>query len=570
MCPQEPPKDGVGREKMGGAAALALGTLLSRFLGFARDLLFAYALGPGADAFLVVFRFPNFMRRMLAEGSLGLAYGAGAGATLAEKGLEAARRIARASAASLLLLALPVCLFLGLLAKPLIFCMAPGLDGGSLEHAAFLLRLCLLYIPFCLFSAVAFSQASLEGNFRPQAWSPALWNCVILLAGTAALAFAPMCGGAEVVEYFLCAGVVAGGLVQTAVALRCLYPGPAGLRSNAAHKKPELFAKEAFVDAGSGAGGYASGTSDTSGISGPGHMRALLPSPVVNFLRSFPKTLLGSASHQLHILAAMVTASFLFPGSISSLYFAERLVELPLGVVGASLGMAALPLFSRLAAAGDSQGLAQALRLSLLRTAFLSLPAAVGLFALAHPLALALFGHGANTDSAVAATAAAISGYAFAVPALCASRPLLSGVHALAGGEATMGCAVRSLAPVVLFSFAALLLYYTHEAPSDKPILLVALGISTAAWCNAALLSAQLKKNGLALELGREKSALARYGGVALFMGCALLSAGFFWRTPGVYGTLLLAGGCAVFWFGLFYLSGSREARDFVALFRLH
>ena len=132
-----------------------------------------------------------------------------------------------------------------------------------------------------------------------------------------------------------------------------------------------------------------------------------------------------------------------------------------------------------------------------------------------------------------------------------------------------MGCAVRSLAPVVLFSFAALLLYYTQETASDKPVFLVALGISAAAWCNTALLLAQLKKNGLALELGREKSALARYCGVALFMGCALLSAGFFLRTPGVCGTLLLAGGCAAFWFGLFYLSGSREARELVALFRL-
>ena len=473
--------------------------------------------------------------------------------------------MARASAASLLLLALPVCLFLGLLAKPLVFCMAPGLNGGSLEHAAFLLRLCLLYIPFCIFSAVAFSQASLEGNFRPQAWSPALWNCIILLAGTASLAFAPTYGGVGATEYFLCAGIVAGGLVQAAVALRCLYPGPAGLRWNAALKESELFARGALADAGSGAGNC---SRDTSGTGNSGHMRALLPPPVVTFLRSFPKALLGSASHQLHILAAMVAASFLFPGSISSLYFAERLVELPLGVAGASLGMAALPLFSRLVAQRDSQGLAQALRLSLLRTAFLSLPAAAGLFALAHPLAQALFGHGVNTDNAVAATAAAISGYSFAVPALCASRPLLSGVHALAGGEATMGCAVRSLAPVVLFSFAALLLHYTQETASDKPVFLVALGISSAAWSNVVLLLAQLKKNGLALELGREKSALARYCGAALFMGCVLLSAGFFWRTPGVFGTLFLAGGCAVFWFGLFYLSGSREARDLAALFR--
>lgn len=538
---------------MNGAALLAAGTLFSRTLGFVRDMLFAYLLGPAADAFLVAFRLPNFMRRLLAEGSLGLAYGAEAGALGSAKSFVEARGAARSAAIALFVCSLPVAVLIGLLARPLLFCIAPGLDGETQARGAFLLRLCMPYLPLCIFSAVAFTHASLEGNFRPQAWAPALWNIVLLLAGCSAVVLNAASALPAAAESLLSAGVVLGGLLQAGLGLRCLYPAsfrPGGSfgEKTAASPLPQKRGTERQETAGE---------EKISSTRAQSFLKANLP-----LLRRFPRALVGAAPHQLHILLGTFMASFAFPGAVSSLYFAERLVELPLGLVGASLGMASLPLMAALAHKGDMPGLGLELRRGLLTSAFLSLPAAVGLFVLADALVPAFFGHGAATPESVAATAAAMRGYAFAIPALCAARPLLSALHALGVGAKAARCAALSLAPVLLFSLCGLL-WRANGGFCSAPLLWVALGISAGAWTNALLLLATLKTAGLEIRLAQAKKALARYVCAALGMGLALRGLVSLTGRPGVLGVAALVLCSAACWLLLFRRLGSEEAEAF-------
>jgi len=468
-------------------ATLAGGTLASRLLGFARDLFIAHLLGPAADAFVLAFRLPNFFRRLLAEGSLGMAHAAAEARIMAEHGIAAAEAFARSVRLRLFLLALPVCLLLLPLASLLVFALAPGAESAILARSADLLRLCLPYLPLSLAAAIAFAHAANTGRFLPQAWAPALFNIPLLLCAAAALALRPDTGTAELL---LCFGVICGGLAQAALGLRCLsargqYWGSASspLRGlcplrlpRQGHDAPAPLKLWGQGDSVPLRGGLERQSPSKNIVLGPPEVRALL--------KTLPANVLGAAPHQLHILAGMLLASFLAPGGITALYFAERLVELPLGIAGAAVGIAALPRFSSLAAAGDRRGLAEALGSSIRMGAFLSFPAAAGLFALAHPLSALLFGHGAYMGEPVSVTASALCGYAFGLPALCAARPLLAAANALRLEKVPLQTALVSMGPLVLVSAGGVFLSDSPQSAAFS----VGLGLSAGAWCNAALL----------------------------------------------------------------------------------
>lgn len=531
-------------------AGLAAGVLVSRLLGFVRDLFLAFLLGPGADAFLVAFRLPNVFRRLLAEGSLGMAYGAMVSRLIARDGPDAGAAFARSVSLRLFLGSVPVIALLALASAPLVLALAPGLPDDLAAHSARLLRLCLPYLPLCLVSAIVCAHAAASGDFRPQARASAVFNIVFLLSGLAAwLLFAR--DGTEVsanrTEYLLCAGVVCAGIAQVCLGLRTLpglcWPGPGR----------------------SGPGGTI-----WPGKESGGRLWSLLWHDIRNappgtglLLRALPAGVLGAAPHQLHILAGTILASFLFPGGISALYFAERLVELPLGLFGAAAGLAALPRLAVLAAGREydafSQGLCSAISLG----AFFSLPAAAGLFALALPLAKSLFGHGAYDVASVSAIAAVLRGYALGLPALCASRPLLAALNALDRGPSAVRGAVLSLASLAAISLAGMLFFgrETHEAA-----LCLGLGLSAGAWSNAWFLARRLQAAGLPPFLRPTLPGLASYAIAALLMGAGLClpdSGGLgFWP---LLGLVFL---CAFLWIGLFLILRSRDARALLDMVR--
>lgn len=534
------------------AALLTAGTLASRLLGLARDLLTACLLGPAADAFVLAFRLPNFFRRLLAEGSLGMAFAAAEARIRADHGAAEAQRFARSVCLRVFLLALPLCLPLLPLAPLLTLALAPGAHQETIYRSAALFRLCLPYLPLSLMAALAFTHAINTRRFLPQAWGPAVFNIPILCCGLAALLLQP---GTRGIENALCLGVIFGGLAQAILGLRCLYsaasfkvrPGP---RSQQQTKRSGALAN-VFSKAGL-----------LSTLFGP--------PPVRTLLRSLLPSALGAAPHQLHNLAGMLLASFLAPGGISALYFAERLVELPLGLAGAAVGIAALPSFAALGATGKAHELTETLGRSMRMGAFLSLPATAGLFALALPLSALIFGHGAFTGESVSITASALRGYAIALPALCASRPLLGAINALQQERLPIKTIAYSTAVLLLVSTGAILL----STKPEEAALGIGIGLTAGAWCNLLLLLrglyAILQKdaeptNAWRAGLGGVLRGICGYAAVAALMGICLsyAAAALTDTTLPLLGVICL---CTMAWFGLFLFIGTEDARAFAAL----
>lgn len=515
-----------------GAATVAAGILASRILGFARDMLLASLLGPGADPFLVAFRVPNFFRRLLAEGSLGMAHATEVSRRLISQGQSAALDFSRAVCLRLFLLCLPVTALLAVCAFPLAFLLAPGLAAQpqALEKSALILRLCLPYLPLCAASAIAFAHAASLSNLRPQAWSPLFLNTLILLAGGAALlvygngpypvVFAPGLTGTELL---LCLGIVCGGLAQIAVGLGCLRRPQNAIKGKSAVPAAEVYA----------------------------------------LLRRLPANALGTAPQQIHLLAGTVLASFLAPGGISALYFAERLIELPHGLAGVAVGLGALPRLSAQAALGDNGGFSRTLSDGLRLSAFLSLPAAAGLFALALPLADLLFGRGAFTPEQAACTASALSAYALGLPAVCATRPLLAAVSVLGPQGFPLRTACLSLAVLLPVSLAGMGLFGSSPAGAAAGL---ALGLSAGSWANALLLLRRLRASGVACPVRGAGRSLATYAAAALFMAAALSAVDALCRPLPAGMLLALAGTCVGLWIGCFYALNNPDARFLLAL----
>lgn len=142
-------------------------------------------------------------------------------------------------------------------------------------------------------------------------------------------------------------------------------------------------------------------------------------------------TVFGAAVYQVNILLGTLLASFLPLGSISYLYYADRLVQFPLGVFGLAVSTAALPSLAKLAAKGREEEFSSTLRTAMGLTLFISLPAAAGLLALSQPIIDLLFGRGAFTAEAVAGASAALVAYAVGLPFVAAVRPLVSSFYAL-------------------------------------------------------------------------------------------------------------------------------------------
>lgn len=508
------------------AATLTLGTLASRILGFVRDLCIAHLLGPAADALVLAFRVPNVIRRMGAEGGIGMAYSPWEARVLYRQGHEAALIFARRVFLFMLFAGALAAVLLLPAAGLLITLLAPGAAAGLQAGGAHLLRLCLPFIPLSLAAYTAFAHAAGRSNFGPQAWSSAILNIAILC--TAGFAFC-LETAAGITEILLCAGMVAGGLLQALIGARLLAPW----RSSQSLFRPEADTRKAT--------------------------RAF-------FLR-FPAATLGAAPHQAHFLAVTILASFLAPGGISSLYFAERLLEFPLAVAGAAIGTAALPRLAACAQQGLQSDFAALLGKSLRAGAFLSLPAAAGLIALAAPLTEALFLHGAFTPEAAAVTTAALTGYAAGLPALCASRPALAAVNAFLADKSALHAALASLALLLACSMGGLALY--GDAPADAALCLGA-SLAAASWCNLALLLRRLTRHNpqIAPALRAALSALYAYTGAAVLMAAALALFCRVWNVTGLWPIAMLTTATACIWLVGFYGAGNKDARALAALLR--
>ncbi|MGE4194911.1 MAG: murein biosynthesis integral membrane protein MurJ [Pseudodesulfovibrio sp.] len=392
-----------GRSIARNAAVVAGATLISRILGFVRDIIVAFALGAGlfADAFFVAFRIPNLLRRLFGEGSLTMAFIPIHSRIREEEGEEAAQAMARSAAIWLAAILIGITVAVELLARPLTMAIAPGFLDNAEQFAVTvdLVRICFPYV--VLICGVALCMGIL--NSRNHFLAPALAPVALNLALIGAALFGYLFG--LNVAYCMAYGVLVGGAFQWLL------------------QQPFL-AKAGFSWRGPWSWRNA-------GVARMGLL--MLP------------TVFGAAVYQLNILLGTLLASFLPVGSVSYLYYADRLVQFPLGVFGIAVSTAALPSLARLAAKGEMGEYDEALSASMGLTLFIALPAAAGLIGLAEPVIGLLFQRGAFTPEAVRATADALVAYSVGLPFIALSRPLVAGFYALEDTRTPVKIAVLCL-----------------------------------------------------------------------------------------------------------------------------
>jgi putative peptidoglycan lipid II flippase len=352
------------------------GTLASRLAGLVRDQVTAYCFGagPAADAFFVAFRIPNLLRRLLAEGALTPAFVPVFTERLALGGKKAAGELFR-SVFTLMALALSAVTALGIAFAPqIVSLIAPGFtrDPEQFALTVLLARILFPYILLITLTALAMGVLNSLGRFNIPALGPVLLN-VCMILGAAALSprlETPILG--------LALGALAGGAAQLALQL----PG--------------------IVRAGVSLG-FASPIKDPA---------------AARILKLMAPAALGAAAYQISVFVNTQLASFLREGSVSWLYYADRLVQFPLGVFSIALATAALPAMSREAASGDREAFRAILRRSLSFQFFITFPAAAGLAVMAEPLVALLFQRGSFGPESTVMTAEALRAYALGLPFL--------------------------------------------------------------------------------------------------------------------------------------------------------
>lgn len=422
-------------------------TLLSRILGFVRDFVIARAFGAGlaTDAFFVAFKLPNLLRRMFAEGAFSQAFVPILGEYKNKRSQEDTRTLVDhvASLLSMLLFAITA---VGIAAAPLlVWISAPGFsaDAGKFELTVTLTRITFPYIFFMSLVALAGGLLNSWSRFALPAFTPVLLNIsFIAMALFAAPYFDPP-------VLALAWAVFIGGLLQMAIQI------PA-LKKIAMLPRPTLNWRAAWAD--------------------PGVRRiTMLMGPA----------LIGVSVSQISLLINTVFASFLKTGSVSWLYYADRLMEFPSGMLGAALGTILLPSLSRCHASGNHAEYSRLLDWGLRLTLLLAAPAAVGLAILAVPLISTLFFHGAFSAEDVFRTREALVAYTVGLTGLILVKVLAPGFYAQQNVKTPVRIALISLAATQIMNLA-FIGWIGHAG--------LALSIGLAACLNAGMLYRGLRR----------------------------------------------------------------------------
>ena len=421
-------------------------TLLSRTLGFIRDFVIARIFGAGAltDAFFVAFKLPNLLRRLFAEGAFSQAFVPILGEYKNKRTPEDTRQLID-NVASLLFLITLVVTVIGIVAAPaLVYISAPGFAGDA-EKFALTVKLTRITFPYILFmSMVALSGGILNSwnRFSIPAFTPVLLNLTFIAM---ALFAAP-----HVAEPVMVLGwaVFVGGALQLAFQIPSL-------------KKIGMLPRPAFNWRDSG---------------------------VRRILKLMAPAVLGVSVAQISLLINTVFASFLDNGSVSWLYYADRLMEFPSGMLGAALGTILLPSLAKYHAGGKFDDYSKLLDWGLRLTMMLAAPAALALAIIAVPLIATLFHHGAFTVVDVMKTREALVAYSVGLLGLILVKVLAPGFYARQNMRTPVKIAIATLCVTQLLNL--LLIGWLKHAG-------LALSIGLAACMNAGLLFRGLRRHGI-------------------------------------------------------------------------
>ena len=499
-------------------------TLASRVLGLVRDLMMAGLLGAGpvADAFLVAFRLPNLFRRMFAEGAFSAAFVPVFAGTLEQEGREAARRFAE-QAMAVLVAALLALTLLAEIAMPwVIRVLAPGFADEP-EKFGLAVAFSRITFPYLLFTAVmALMAGVLNGLYRFAAAAAA--PIVLNLCMIAALLLLVRPLGS--VGLALSWGVAAAGVGQCVLlALACRRAGMT-LRPTLPRLTPKV--RRLLV------------------LMGPG--------------------LVGAGVMQLNLLIGTMIASLLPTGAVSWLYYADRLYQLPLGVVGIAVGTALLPQLARQLRAGEARDAMATTNRAIEIALFLTLPAAAALLAIPGPIIGVLFERGAFEAADTAATAAALAAFAAGLPAFVLVKVLAPVFFAREDTRTPVLVAAWTVGVNVLLS---LILVWPLEHVG------LALATSLASWFNTAWLALGIRRRGFLAADARLKARLPRILAATAALTAALLLAasgaeGLLQGTAAVRAGTLAAiclGGAALF-FVLAHVTGAMRLGELRVMMR--
>jgi putative peptidoglycan lipid II flippase len=472
-------------------------TALSRVLGFVREILIAYFVGTGmvADAFFVAFRLPNLFRRVFAEGAFNAAFVPLFAGRL-EAGGEAAAKAFAEQALAVLLTSLLALTAAAMAAMPwVIHVLAPGFADDP-EKFALTVELSQITFPYLLFVALAALLGGVLNSlyrFAAAAAAPVLLNVFFIAALAVAV---PLVGQPG---YVMAWTVAAAGIAQF------LMLQVAASRAGMSLRLP----------------------------------RPRLTPGVRRLLRLMIPGVLSAGAMQVNLMVATIIASFQ-AGAVSFLYFADRIYQLPLGLIGIGLGVVLLPELTRKIRARDDAAAVHSLNRGLELAMLLTLPAALALVVIPLPIVVVLFERGAFDHAAAEATAAALAAFALGLPSFVLVKVLQPAFFAR---EDTQTPFKITLVSVIANIALGLALFWPLKHVG------LALATSLAMWLNTALLALGLRRRGFFALDQRSRSRLPRIALASLIMAVALWLAlqglgDWFQGDPGtrVAGLLVLLG----------------------------
>jgi putative peptidoglycan lipid II flippase len=504
-------------------------TLVSRILGFIRDQLIAFTLGTGfvAEAFIIAQKFPNLFRALFAEGAFNNAF-VPLFANKLEGDGEAKARDFAIDVFSVLLAWLLVFSAAAMIAMPLvIYVIAPGfrVKGEAFDLTVNLTRICFPYLLFMSLTALQSGVLNSLNRFTAAAAAPILLNVVMIASNVVAWLLAT--GNTPETGYIFAWGVFASGVAQ--YALLTIACRRANMRL--LPRWPRL-------------------TPDVKQL----------------IFLSVPGIVSGGVM-QINLLVATMIANTM-PGAVAFLYFAERLYQLPLGVIGVAIGIVLLPDLSRKLRAGNETGALHSQNRALELSMFLTLPSAIALMAIPAPIIHTVFEHGAFTRADTFAVAPALLAFAIGLPAFTLTKVFQPGFFAREDTKTPMRFALISVAVNIAGSLI-LSRYMGHVG--------IALATSLAAWLNAALLAVTLSQRGLFVLDERSRQRLPRILVSTLLMGALLLAGQWLLRSnyaenagflAAAWGLLLLVGGGIVSYFSLAHVTGAMRLREFTSMLK--
>jgi putative peptidoglycan lipid II flippase len=426
-------------------ATVGFFTLLSRIVGFVRDVILSAVLGSGpiADAFIVAFKLPNLFRRLFAEGAFSAAFVPLFARELQGEGRDAAVIFARQAHACLLMVLVPFTVLMMLAMPAVIWVMAPGFTGEKsiFDLAVTLGRITFPYLVFISLASLYGGVLNGIDRFAEVAFTPVLLN--ITLIGSV-LWLTPLMPDAG---YSASIGVALAGFLQWLWLLYSCWRDGVSMKL----------------------------------------VRPRYTERVRQLVRLATPVAIGGGAQQVSTMLDVVWASLLPAGSISALYYADRVTQLPLGVIGIAIGTALLPLLARQLRSGQDEAAMANQNRAIEFGLLFSLPSTAALWILAEPMIRVLFEHGKFEAEDTARAAGALAAFSVGLPAFMLVKALTPGFFAREDTRTPLHTAIVSIAVNVALN-AVFVLATPFGAVG------IALSSSISGWLNVVLLAVALRR----------------------------------------------------------------------------